>query len=67
MRYAAQLRLRDRIQAELPSARISSAYDGPSGYVLIVDAPASGTGVMTVRSEADWRRLRPRFKKAQPT
>jgi hypothetical protein len=61
MRYANQLRLRGRIQNELPAARVSAAYDGPSGYVLIVDAPAVGSVI--VRSEADWRRLQSRFKK----
>jgi hypothetical protein len=61
MRYANQLRLTTRIRSEIPSAKVNAAYDGPSGYVLIVDAPNVGT--VTVRSEADWRRLQARFKK----
>jgi len=61
MRYANQLRLRERIQVELPSATVTPAYDGPTGYVLVVAGPSFAP--VTVKSDAEWRRLAARLKK----
>jgi hypothetical protein len=61
VRYAAQQRLRDKVAAQLPSATVNSAYDGPGGYVLIVSSPQVGR--LTIRSEAEWRRLAPRLRR----
>ena len=61
MRYAAQQRLRDKVTTQLPTATVSSAYDGPGGYVLIVSSPQVGR--LTIRSEAEWRRLQARLRR----
>jgi hypothetical protein len=61
MRYANQLRLRDRIQTELPSATVKATYDGPSGYILVVAGPHLEP--VTIKSDADWRRLHTRIKR----
>jgi hypothetical protein len=61
VRYAAQQRLRERIAKQLPSATVNAAYDGPGGYILIIASPEVGR--LTVRSEADWRRLLPRLRR----
>ena len=61
MRYANQLRLRDRIQTELPSAIVKATYDGPSGYVLVVAGPHLAP--VTIKSDAEWRRLQSRIKR----
>jgi hypothetical protein len=61
VKYAAQQRLRDRIASQLPSATVNAAYDGPGGYILIVASPEVGR--LTIRSEADWRRLQPRLRR----
>jgi hypothetical protein len=61
MRYAKQLQLRERILGELPSATVTPAYDGPAGYVLVVAGPDFAP--VTVKSDADWRRLAARLKK----
>jgi hypothetical protein len=61
VRYAAQQRLRDKVTALLPSVTVNSAYDGPGGYVLIISSPQLGR--LTIRSEAEWRRLAPRLRR----
>lgn len=61
MRYAAQQRLRDKVASQLPSVTVNAAYDGPGGYVLIISSPEVGR--VTIRSEAEWRRLAPRLRR----